>query len=169
MLAIILTIFFFVVFVNLPGKIKLIQQTKNIPMYETWRKATGVVLKNEKCCLVLLIPQIMHHCTLLFSPYMLKNLKSGGHILALSTLNCQHSTWLCATFSNGSFTESSMVTRTLRLMSGVGGGLAVGSGKGDSLSIDLFIYHLSIYQYIHRYIQNTYLLYTTLHMYPHSK
>lgn len=34
---------------------------------------------------------------------LLPEAESGGHILALSTLNCQHSTWLCASFADGSF------------------------------------------------------------------
>lgn len=34
--------------------------------------------------------------------------RSGGCILALSTLNCQHSTWLCGGFADGSFLGSLM-------------------------------------------------------------
>lgn len=34
--------------------------------------------------------------------------RSGGCILALSTLKCQHSTWLCGGFADGSFLKSLM-------------------------------------------------------------
>ena len=103
---------------------------------------------------ILLMPKIMHHCLFYFIPTCSENLKSGGHILGLPTLGCQHSTWLCATFSHGSF--GCWWSRN-------------GSRQGGQhicLSICLSVC-LSIYTYIENTCLLWHIQYTSIHIYAH--
>lgn len=75
-----------------------------------------------------LIPWSMHHFSLSLFVTKWASRDLGGCILALSTLNCQHSTWLCGGFADGSFLNSLM--GHMRNILGVSGRRAAIKGAG---------------------------------------